>query len=80
MTDKPWAGLVHSANIDSYRNKRRLPGHDGRTGTGVAPQSASRGRLRIRVKSGHKASGTEKRARLVISPTMVRLARPAILA
>ena len=31
--------------------------------------------MRIRVKSGHKVAGTVKRARLVISPTIVRLAR-----
>jgi hypothetical protein len=56
-------------------------------GRGVTPGRAARwvvrlarGRLRIRVKSGHKAAGTVKRARLVISPTMVRLARPASLA
>jgi hypothetical protein len=38
-----------------------------------------RGRFGIRVKSGHKADGWMPPARLVISPTMPRLARPAIL-
>ena len=37
------------------------------------------GRLKIRVKIGHKAAGWSARARLVISPTIPRLARPAIL-
>jgi len=38
-----------------------------------------RPRFRIRAKSGHKGVGAVTRARLVISPTMLRLARPAIL-
>jgi hypothetical protein len=35
--------------------------------------------LKIRVKSGHKTAGLIARARLVTSPTIPRLARPAIL-
>jgi hypothetical protein len=37
------------------------------------------GKFGIRVKSGHKAAGWVVRARFVISPTIPRLARPAIL-
>jgi hypothetical protein len=37
------------------------------------------GKFGIRVKSGHSATGCAARARLVISPTIPRLARPAIL-
>jgi len=41
--------------------------------------SCSAGNLKIRAKSCHKAAGRTARARLVISPTIPRLARPAIL-
>ena len=37
-----------------------------------------RGKFGIRVKSGHRGIGWSARARLVISPTIPRLARPAI--
>jgi hypothetical protein len=43
----------------------------------IATQSSS-GRFGIRVKSSHRTVGCAARARLVISPTMPRLARPAI--
>ena len=39
-----------------------------------------RGRLRIRAKSTHKPGDGAARARLMISPTIPRLAWPAILA
>jgi hypothetical protein len=44
----------------------------------AAPNGSYWGRFGIRVKSGHKADDWMSRARLVISPTMPRLARPAI--
>ena len=44
----------------------------------LAAGEASRGRFRIRVKSGHKAAEGTARTRLVISPTTPRLALPAI--
>ena len=46
----------------------------------IRPIRPPSGKLRIRVKSGHKAAGAVMRARLVISPIVVRPARPAILA
>ena len=43
------------------------------------PIRRDQGRMKIRVKSGHKADGWMARARLVISPTIPRLARLVIL-
>jgi hypothetical protein len=44
----------------------------------VRAAPAMRGKFRIRVKSGHKVGGRPARARLVISPTITRLAWPLI--
>jgi hypothetical protein len=51
----------------------------GNPETGIANGYASRGKLKIRVKTGHKAAVRPARARLVTSPTTLRLARPAFL-
>src|SRR6476661_5571425 len=45
---------------------------------GVDTNGGSRGRFRIRVKSGHKAAEGTARTHLEISPTIPRLALPAI--
>jgi hypothetical protein len=45
----------------------------------VGRSQLSRAKSKIRVKSGHRAAVRTERARLVTSPTTLRLARPAIL-
>lgn len=51
----------------------------GASKTGKSAVIPITGNLRIRVKGCHKAAGRAARARLVISPTIPRLARPPIL-
>jgi hypothetical protein len=62
----------------SARHGRKPSGDGCRYEQFVGAPTPGRGKFGIRVKSGHKADDWISRARLVISPTIPRLARPAI--
>ncbi len=79
-TGKPGPRVaVHAAQPGRVTTAAELD----RLGLVAAPEPAAErqpgpGNLRIRVKGCHKATGRAARARLVISPTIPRLARPPI--
>jgi hypothetical protein len=71
-----WIGDWWAFGVHKYGDRRAIVEADGWEG----PAYGTWGRFGIRVKSSHNSGGCASRARLVISPTMPRLARPAILA
>ena len=88
--DVPGADGVHPPegemvqNLSQRGEGRRAHAAGGRGLQRVAARAldrrqAQRGRFKIRVKNGHKVGGRPARTRLVISPTTLRLALPAIL-
>ena len=70
------AGLVFAFTFGLAANRLRVSPLIGYLLAGILV-GPFRGRLRIRVKSGHKAGVGPARIRLVISPTTPRLALPA---